>query len=129
MSRTDRTLYADRAATRTFEGFDASTPIAGYYRFRLNGGGVWGVVRLWYGPPNDPVTGEELDRHWRWMAHFNGEMIDVERVWPVCAKHPTDAHHYRQAIARQLWAQENAPNSAYANPRKAQDRIDEPLPF
>lgn len=129
MSR-DGTLYSSmRGGGKSFAGFDPSTPIAGYYRFRLNGGGVWGVVHLWYGPPHDPVTGEELDRSWRWQARFNGEMIDVERCWPVCAKHPTTAEHYHQAIARQLWAQVNAPNSAYANPRKAQDRIDAPLPF
>jgi hypothetical protein len=60
---------------------------------------------------------------------FNGETIDVERVWPVCAKHPTTAEHYHQAIARQHWAQENAPQSAFANPRARRDPLSEPLEF
>jgi hypothetical protein len=121
--------YADGAAGRTFEGFDPSVPVAGYYRLRLNGRGVWGVVRIWLGPPHDPVTGEELDRGWRWQASFNGEPIDLERAWPVCAKHPTDEQHYRRVIARQQWAQEHAPGTAYADPRARHDPLSGPLPF
>jgi hypothetical protein len=122
-------LYNTRGAARTFEGFDPSVPIAGYYRFRMHGGAVWGVVRIWHGPPHDPVTGEELDRSWRWQAEFNGEAIDVERVWPVCAKQPTDEQHYRRSIARQSWAQEHAPDSSYADPRARHDPLSAPLPF
>ena len=128
MSRSSR-LYADGAEGKTFEGFDASTPIAGYYRMKLRSGGVRGVVKLVYGPPLDPVTGEELDRSWRWQAFFNGEMIDVERAWPGCAADPTTEEHYQRAIARQSWAQESAPDSAYADPRKKLDLLSSPLPF
>lgn len=123
------TPYNTRGEAHPFEGFDASVPVAGYYRFRMHGGAVWGVVRIWHGPPLDPVTGEELDRGWRWQANFNGEPIDVERVWPVCAKHPTDYENYDRAIARQQWAQEHAPDSAYADPQARLDRISAPLPF
>lgn len=112
-----------------FKGFDPSVPVAGYYRFRLRSGGVRGVVRIWHGPPHDPVTGEEMDRSWRWQAQFNGEYIDVDRVWPTCAGDPTDEQHYRRAIARQKWAQENAPGSAYADPRAKHDPLSAPLPF
>ncbi len=123
------TPYASAGATKTFEGFDASVPIAGYYRMKMRSGGVRGVVKLVYGPPLDPVTGEELDRSWRWMAFFNGEAIPVERAWPGCAGDPTDEQHYQRAIARQAWAQESAPDSAYADPRKKLDLLSSPLPF
>lgn len=122
--------YTERHGNHdTFDGFDPSVPVAGFYRFRLRAGSVRGVVKIWHGPPHDPVTGEELDRSWRWQARFNGEYIDVDRVWPACAKHPTDEQHYRRVIARQEWAQENAPGSAYADPRAKQDPLAGPLPF
>jgi hypothetical protein len=110
-------------------GFDASTPVAGYYRFRLRGGAVWGVVKVWFGPPHDPHTGEELDRSHRWQAEFNGDPIEIEDVWPVCAKHPATERDYRVAAKRQTWAQEHAPKSAYADPRARLDPLSAPLPF
>lgn len=129
MTRAHRTYGERSAPTRTFEGFDASTPVAGYYRFKLRSGGVFGVVRIWHGPPHDPVTGEELDRGWRWQAMFNDEAIDVERVWPACAKHPATETDYRRAIARQRWAQEHAPGTAYADPRAKYDPLSAPMPI
>ena len=50
--------YTDRSPARRFDGVDVTTPVAGYYRARLVSGGVRGGVRLFYGPPKDPVTGE-----------------------------------------------------------------------
>lgn len=123
--------YADAANTmkRVWAGADVTTPEAGFYRFRMRSGGVYGVVRLRYGPPDDPVTGEPLDRSWRWMADFNGELVDLDRVWPACAKMPTTEQEYRRAIARQAWAQEHAPDSAYADPRARHDPLSAPMPF
>lgn len=127
----DRTPYADRAATRTFEGFDASVPIAGYYRMRMRSGGVRGGVRIWFGQPLDPVTLEPLDRSLRWNATFNGQPCDLERVWPDCAREPLSEADYNLLLRRHEWAQENAPGSAYANPRRKYDPLDpsNPLPF
>ncbi|WP_305096446.1 hypothetical protein [Croceibacterium aestuarii] len=129
MSRAFRSYTDSTAPAPARAGFDASTPVEGFYRFRLHGGAVWGVVKVWYGPPHDPVTGEELDRSWRWQALFNGEPIDVERVWPVCAKHPSTERDYRLACKRQDWAKEHAPDSAYADPRARHDLLSTPLPF
>ncbi|RIV79541.1 hypothetical protein [Pelagerythrobacter aerophilus] len=125
--------YADAAQTmrRVFAGTDVTKPTAGFYRFRMRSGGVRGVVRIWFGPPHDPVTGEELDRSWRWQAEFNGEPVDLDRVWPDCAGEPVTEQDYRRAIARQEWARQHAPDSAYADHRKRRDPLDpgEPLPF
>lgn len=121
--------YSDRSQTRRFEGLDVSEPVEGFYRFRLRSGGVFGVVRLRFGPPDDPITGEPLDRYWRWQAHFNGELIDFDRCWPACAKNPCTEADYRAAIARQAWAKQHAPDSAYADPRARHDPLTAPMPF
>lgn len=110
---------------------DIETPVAGHYRGKLRGNGVAGGIRLWFGPPHDPVTGEVMDRSWRWMAEFNGEMVDFEAVWPVCARNPISPEDYRVYCSRAAWARENAPNSAFANPKRKYDPLSshEPMPF
>lgn len=121
--------YTDRPQHRRFSGLDVTTPVEGYYRHRLRSGGVFGVVRIWYGPPHDPVTGEVMDRSWRWQAKFNGEPVNFDDVWPDCAKQAVSEQDYRRAIARQKWAENSAPDSAYADPRKRYDPLTAPLPF
>lgn len=111
------------------QGIDVEQPIAGYYRMKLRSGGVYGIVRIWHGPPLDPVTGEELDRSWRWQALFNGEPIDFEDAWPVCAKMTATEQDYRIAINRQAWAQKHAPKSGYADARARHDPLNAPLTF
>lgn len=130
MTRATRT-YGERAEHRTFEGLDVSTPTAGFYRMRLRSGGVYGAVRIWHGPPHDPVTGEEMDRSWRWQATFDGRDIDLDRVWPACGKEPVPESEYTRLLMQATWARENAPESAYADHRQKIDRLSKstPLPF
>lgn len=107
MTRRDRTAYADMAARQPAParaGQDISQPVAGFFRFKLGGGSVAGGVRIWFGPPHDPVTGEELDRSWRWQAHFNGEPVDFDRVWPSCTGEPITQIDYSRLCARTEWA-------------------------
>lgn len=110
---------------------EIAEPVAGFFRMRLTQGSVRGGVRIWNGPPHDPVTGEELDRSWRWQAECNGEPIDFERVWPVCAGDLISADEYRFYAQRQGWARDHAPDSAFADPRRKRDplSLDEPLQF
>ena len=132
MIRKDRTRYADMALRRSERaGADVSRPVAGFYRYRLGRGTVRGGVRIWFGPPHDPVTGEELDRGWRWQAEFDGEPIDFLRVWPACTGEPITEQEYRAMIARKAWAREHAPGSAYAERGRRLDPLstDNPLPF
>jgi hypothetical protein len=130
VSRTALT-YGDRAIPRRFDGIDVTEPKAGFYRARLVSGGVRGGVRLFYGPPKDPITGEELDRSWRWQAEFDGEPVEFDRAWPVCAGEPITEAEYRRYCQRKTWAESNAPQSAYADRRKRLDPLDSatPLPF
>ncbi|SNT20168.1 hypothetical protein [Sphingopyxis indica] len=131
MSRASRT-YGDRGATRRFDGLDVETPVAGCYRIRLGRDTVAIGVRLWFGAPLDPVTGEELDRSHRWQAQADdGEILDFERVWPACARDPITEADFKARCARRAWARENAPDSAYAERGRKVDRLSrsEPLPF
>lgn len=110
---------------------EVDKPFEGCFRFKLRSGGVYGGVRIIYGPPLDPVTGEEMDRSWRWYALHNGEPIDFERVWPQCAGDPISQSEYDHYCARQNWAREHANDSAYANPMRRINLLDpaNPLPF
>lgn len=106
-------------------------PVAGFYRHRLRGGSIVGGVRIWFGAPLDPVTGEELDRSHRWQAEFDGEPADFDDVWPVCASDPITEMQYRALCARREWARQNAPGSAHAVIGKRYDPLSSsnPLPF
>ncbi|WP_337846786.1 hypothetical protein [Sphingomonas sp.] len=129
MSRTGL-VYSDRAApTRTFEGFDPDVPVAGFYRHRLVSGGMYVGIRIWFGPPKDPVTGEELDRSPRWQAEANGAYIDLERVWPRCARDPIPKATHDYLAAQQRWGEEHAPDAPQANPHKRVDPLSSPLLF
>lgn len=131
--RRSGTLYNDRTAVQVrVDGAVAiEQPVAGFYRTRLRSGGVVGGVRLWFGPPHDPVTGEELDRSHRWQAEFDGDPVDFDHVWPTCAGSPITETEYRALVARRAWARENAPGSAHADPVKRYDPLSDqtPLPF
>ena len=110
---------------------DIAEPVAGFFRMRLIQGSVRGGVHIWNGPPHDPVTGEELDRSWRWQATFNGEAIDFDVVWPRCVGDPITEQDHERYIARVRWARINAPDSAYAERGRRIDPLstNEPLPF
>lgn len=134
----DGTLYTDMhrlrgdAAPGSPGGLDASEPVAGFYKMRLVAGTVAVGIRLFNGPPADPVTGEPLDRSWRWQAIADdGELLDMERVWPACAKTPISEADYRAMQGRRQWAREQAPDSAYADRRRKYDPLSSatPLPF
>ena len=131
MSRAPRIYDTQVAGQSHHAAADVSEPVAGFFRHRLRSGGVWGGVRIWFGPPHDPVTGEELDRSWRWQAVFNDEPIDLDRVWPGCTGLPIAESEYQFFVSQARWARENAPQSAWADPRKRFDPLSakEPLPF
>lgn len=112
-------------------GLDVTTPVAGYYRMRLRSGAIKSAVRVWFGPPLDPVTGEVLDRSYRWQAMADGEYVDLDRVWPACAADPITLPDYDFMLKRREWAREHAPDSAYAHAGRKYDPLDpnEVLPF
>lgn len=123
--------YSERRAPVVGQGFDADTPVEGWYRTKLRSGGVYVGVRVWHGAPLDPVTGEEMDRSHRWQAHVNGSYIDLARVWPGCADEPISEADYRHYCRVQQWGEQHAPDSALADPTRRIDLLSPatPLPF
>lgn len=104
-------------------------PIAGFYRTTLRSGGAPVGIRIWFGAPHDPVTGEELDRSPRWQAHCNGEYIEINRVWPHCARQPITEIDYNRHCIKQSWARDNLPDDALADPKNKVDHLKTPLMF
>jgi hypothetical protein len=133
MSR-DPTPYGDNSrrvvtSQRTPINDGTDTPVAGFYRGKVRGGGALCGFRIWYGAPLDPLTGEELDRSLRWQAQCNGEYIDIERVWPQCGRMPITEIEYNHHCAKQDWAREHIPQDALANPHRRVDHLATPLLF
>ena len=114
---------------KIFEGFDAETPAAGFYAISLRSGAVKVGVRIWHGPPRDPHTGDIMDRHWRWQATANGEYIDLERVWPQCARSPISEAEHDHLCRLQAWGREHDPDGALADPTKPIDPLTAPVTF
>lgn len=112
-------------------GVDVRQPVEGFYRHKPRRDAVYVGIRIWYGAPLDPVTGEEMDRSWRWQAQANGEPVELDHVWPTCAGDPITEAEYRRYCARQAWAREHAPDSAWAERGRRIDPLSRstPLPF
>lgn len=112
-------------------GADVSTPVAGYFKHRVRGGSVACGVEIRFGPPLDPITGEEMDRGWRWMVFVDGEPADFDALWPDCTGQPITRDDYRALCARREWARKNAPDSSYAKVGRKIDPLStsEVLPF
>lgn len=122
------TPYGQRS-TRLFTptGRDADEPVAGYYRHKLTRGGHPVGVHIFYGPPHDPVTGEEMDRSHRWQATVNNAPTEIEFLWPSCGRDPIDKAEHDHLAAVQAWAKEHAPNTPQADPRRAIDLHTSPI--
>jgi hypothetical protein len=109
-------------------------PMAGFYAMRLVPGGLPVAVRIWFG--HAIIDGEEQDRGYDWRVEIDGESdkvetdatgyscrvaLDVNSVWPFCARRPIDEKEYRYLQRRARWAREHAPHHPAARPR---DRVD-----
>lgn len=129
MSRAPLRYDQRTAPAKRFEGFDPDQPFEGHFRMRLVSGGVPVGIRIWYGPPHDPVTGEELDRSWRWQATANDKPIDLERVWPRCAGDPIGEVEHAYLVAQQRWGERHAPDSPQADPTRKVDLLSAPIPL
>lgn len=130
-ARIDYATGGGKVLVRIANGVAVETPVPGFYRMRLRGGGVFAGIRVWFGQPKDPVTGELLDRSLRWQAESNGDYVDFDDVWPQCAKERISEAEYHRYCKRQAWAQSHAPSSAYADPKRRYDPLSTqtPLPF
>jgi hypothetical protein len=106
----------------------ADEPTEGYYRMRLVRGGPLVGIRIWHGPPLEPWTRDVMDRVWRWQAEADGELIELDRVWPVCLSDPIDEKEYTFLVERSRWARRNDAYDPKATPRRKTDWDDSSVP-
>lgn len=93
----------------------------------VRGGPLVGV-RLWFGPPLEPWTREEMDRDHRWNAEANGEHVELDRVWPQCVGDPITEDEYRFLCERTTWAKRNDGFDPMASPRRKTNWDDSSVP-
>lgn len=99
-------------------------------------------VRIWFGQPTDPDTGERMDRSPRWHVELAGVLLDHEPVqiggitfrdttelWPACAQEPITRAEYEFRMARQDWAARYDPDDPFGSPGSKIDPFTAPLPF
>lgn len=109
------------AGIRNLKPVQPDVPEEGFYKGRLVKGGIFVAIRIWFGAPRDPVTGEELDRSHRWQAERNGQQVEVDAVWPYCAANRIDKAEHDYMLAAQKWAVEHNPSAPEAAPRQKID--------
>lgn len=80
-------------------------PTPGFFIYREylgkkpNGRAILGPPQpccIWEGPPADPITGEMLDRSWRWQAMVSGALVDIDTVWPWVAAEKIERERYEE---------------------------------
>lgn len=95
---------------------------------RLTRGGPLVGIRIWFGPPLDPVTRDVMERYWRWNAEADGDHIDLDRVWPQCVGDPVSESEYRFLKDRSQWARRNDAYDPKATPRRKTSWDDSTVP-
>lgn len=108
-----------------------SEPTAGHYRMRLVARGPWVPCKIWFGPPLDPLTGEELDRSPRWQAEVRGKPYDrdVLDLWTWCAGQPIGANEYLYLLAIHRHASAHEPDMPEAAPHEKINHLKTPTIF
>lgn len=95
--------------------------IEGFYLIRMDRSRRVSIpVRIWFGAPADPETGEDLDRSHRWQIQIGFQLLEDEPlriggvtiehlsdVWPTCARNPIDEVDWRYRLERAEWAARN----------------------
>ena len=121
--------YAAGSDFKPASGIRVDLPTEGFYRHRMVKGGHPVGVKIWFGQPKDPITGELMDRSLRWQAEINGRPADIDSLWPRVAGSPIDQAEHDYLASINSWAAENAPEHAAADPRKPVDLLAIPIGF
>ncbi len=120
----------------------AGDPQPGFFRVRHRVSravyGPWLPALIVHAPPDDPVTGEPLDRSWFWHAVVDGRPEPLanhsrqptNRVWWIWTwGEPVEQAYYDQLLAYRGWLRKYDPRCREADPRAAVDLKREPIVF
>lgn len=86
-------------------------------------------IRIWFGEPFDPLTGEVMDRSLRWHFEIGGKLYgsddppllggypatedDIARIWPRAGRFPIERTEYDYLCQRRAWAAQNDENDPH----------------
>lgn len=122
----------ETALTRRSDAADALAE--GYYRWERRDR-VPVPVRIWFGPPADPVTGETLERSHRWQVTVGGKTLgdpgcpELEDFWPRCAGNRVDQAEHDFLIATAGYAREHDAFSPFADARGRINLLNATIPI
>lgn len=106
---------------------DAESPQCGWFRRRLVKGGVLVPARIWLMSPVDYDTGE-LEDDERLFCEVAGRPADPYAEWPWLAGDPIPESEFRYLTATMDWSRAHAPHEPFANPHRAVNWRDVPIP-
>lgn len=100
-----------------------------YYRVRRVKAGPLVPCKIWFGPPLDPVTGEEMDRAPRWQVEVSGKLIDdpfsvvhlIGNQEPIIKGEQISKEEFEFLLSDAQWCREYEPDAPEANPTKPID--------
>ncbi len=102
-----------------------------FYKIRLAKGSVWSALKVWFGPPVDPINEQPMwDRSPIWRAFLNGEHVPIEDIMtemdgvtglPTIKGDACTEEDYLFYLRDHLWAKANKPDDPAANPRQKID--------
>lgn len=107
---------------------ETEEPRAGFYKKRVVKDGVYVGIRIWFGQPLDPDTGEVMDRSLRWQATLDGQLVDLESVWPWCGRDPIGRSEYERLLQLRQRSAPDDQSDPFANPRQPINLLTAPLP-
>ena len=124
---------------------DQSDDPAGFregWFLHIRSGHVGMPVRVWFGPPVDPVSGDELDRSWRWQVELAGVVItpddrvdprsriaQLDWVWPKALSEPIAPPENDYRRARIDYARRHDPRDPFGHRTGQVDWLDSTTPF
>jgi hypothetical protein len=131
-------IWRDPAARAAFDW--KAGPQPGFYRVHYVRGGPAIPAEIRYGPPNDPVTGQPLDRSWVWELFVEGQQLRLdspdspgalrEAITAVATwGGPITKEEYDFLLQERAWVRRYAAETPEADPRKAADLGKEPLVY
>ncbi|MFD2207186.1 hypothetical protein [Kiloniella antarctica] len=110
---------------------DIGNPQPGYFKTRLVKNGPWVAARIWrecectIGGGIPHISRPSCDRAGWLMAEANGVEADPFKVWINTSITKEEFEYF---TATKQWAEESAPFMPEANPRKAVDLNELPVP-
>lgn len=120
------------------ESTDAFEP--GFFRWDRRGR-VPVPARVWFAAPRDPVTGEPLDRSWRWQFEFNGYELEsfaseigaepedvLSQFWPKARDARIDRAEYEYLVDTVHHARAHDPYSPFSSARGKVDLLSATIP-